>query len=322
MKKTPDFWKKFKKVCVKYEGNPILTKDDVPYPCECVYNSGAVKYKGKYILLLRVLLLDGNCVFGLAESDDGFNFTVRPEPVMVPATDGPFAMYESKGIEDPRVTYVPEDDCYYIFYSAYSIYGMRIGLAKTKDFEKFERIALTTTSDYRNSVLFPEKINGRYVRFERPNVHPWGIWISYSPDLIHWGDQKLLITPYGKNIWEDHKVGAGAPPIKTEKGWLSIYHATTATMDGMTYRLGVALHDLKDPSKVIGVANQFILAPDQPHELTGYVHNVVFTCGAIPEDDGTVKIYYGGADTNMNVAIAKIDDLINLCLTNPRPPLG
>ncbi len=307
-------------VCTKYEGNPILTKDECPWPVTCVYNAGAAKYKGKYILMPRCLGLDGNCTLGLAESDDGYHFTMRPKPAVEKAAGGEFATYECKGIEDPRITKL--GDTYYIFYSAYSLYGMRIGLMQTKDFETFERIALTTTSDYRNSVLFPEKIDGMFVRFERPNVHPWGTWISYSPDLIYWGRQKLLVTPYGRSIWEDHKVGPGAPPIKTDDGWLMINHATTSTMDGMTYRLGVQLHDLEDPSKIRGYSRQFILAPDALHEVTGYVHNVVFTCGAIPEDDGTLKIYYGGADTNMNLAEAKIADLIDLCLNNPRPPLG
>lgn len=308
-----------KKVCLKYEKNPILTRDDIPYPAECVYNSGAAKYKDKYILLLRVLLLDGDCVFGLAESTDGFNFKVHPKPVMVRSDEEPYRTFERKGIEDPRITQMGDD--YYIFYSCYSCYGFRIGLAHTKDFKTFQRLGLTTATDYRNSVLFPEKINGQYVRFERPNVTPWGIWISYSPDLIYWGNHKLLMTPYGNNIWEDNKIGAGAPPIKTKKGWLNIYHATTHTMNGHTYRLGVALHDLKDPAKVLGVADQFILAPNKIHETSGYVPNVVFTCGAIPEEDGTIKIYYGAADTCMNVATARIDDLIDLCLKGRRPPL-
>lgn len=307
-------------VCKKYEKNPILTKEDVPYPCDAVYNAGAAKYKGKYFLLLRVLLLNGNSVFGLAESKDGYNFTVRPKPVMVPADKGPFKMYEDKGIEDSRITQI--GDTYYIFYSAYSRYGMRIGLAKTKDFEKFERIALTTTVDYRNSVLFPKKIKGKYCRFERPNVgNAMGIWISYSPDFIHWGEQELIMVPYGKHIWEDHKIGPGAPPIETPKGWLSIYHGVTWTMDGMTYRLGCALHDLNNPAKIIGIADQFILGPDEIYERVGYVHNVIFTCGAIPEPDGTVKIYYGGADQCLCLATAKIADLIDICLKGKRPPL-
>jgi len=129
------------------------------------------------------------------------------------------------------------------------------------------------------------------------------------------------MAPYGNHIWEDHKIGAGAPPIKTKKGWLSIYHGVTWTMDGMTYRLGVAMHDLKNPAKVLGIADQFILSPDEVFERVGYVHNVVFTCGAIPEPDGTVKIYYGGADTVMCVATAKIDDLVDIALKGKRKPL-
>jgi predicted GH43/DUF377 family glycosyl hydrolase len=307
-------------VCKKYKGNPILTKNDCPWPVVCVYNAGAAKYNGKYLLMPRCLGLDGNCTLGLAESSDGYNFKMRLKPAVVKADNGKFAMYETKGIEDPRITKL--GDTYYIFYSAYSNYGMRIGLMQTKDFQKFERIALTTTTDYRNSVLFPEKFNGMYARLERPNVQPWGTWISYSPDLIHWGNQELLVVPYKHSIWEDHKIGPGAPPIKTKEGWLCINHATTATMDGQTYRLGVQLHNLENPSIIRGYSRQFILNPDQSHEINGYVHNVVFCCGAIPEENGTVKIYYGGADTNMNVAEAKISDLIDLCLNNPRPPLG
>jgi predicted GH43/DUF377 family glycosyl hydrolase len=156
-----------------------------------------------------------------------------------------------------------------------------------------------------------------YVRFERPNLtclgHP-GIWISYSPDLIHWGNQQLIMTADPNDIWQDYKIGPGAHPIKTSKGWLSIYHATTETMAGQIYRLGVSLHDLSDPRKIIGRSHRFILAPEMKYERVGYVGNVVFTCGAIPEPDGTIKIYYGGADTVMCVATGKIDDLIELAL--------
>jgi beta-1,2-mannobiose phosphorylase / 1,2-beta-oligomannan phosphorylase len=304
-------------VVKKYEKNPILTRDDVPYPAQCVYNSGAIKFQDKYILLLRVLLLDGCSVIGLAESADGVNFKVRPEPIMTRIDEEPYKTFENKGLEDPRVTKI--DDDYYITYSCYSTYGFRTGLAHTKDFKTFKRIGIITASDYRNTVLFPEKINGFYVRLERPNVHPMGTWIAYSKDLTYWGDHKLVVAPYGKNIWEDNKVGPGAPPFKTDKGWLCITHAVTGTMDGMSYRLGCMLLDLKDPSKVLGYANQFILAADQIYEMVGYVHNVVFTCGVVPEKDGTLKIYYGGADTCMNLATARIDDLISLCLESKRP---
>ena len=121
--------------------------------------------------------------------------------------------------------------------------------------------------------------------------------------------------------WDEMKIGPGATPFKTDKGWLSIYHGVFSTMDGCIYRLGAALHDLKNPAKILGVGDSWILQPETPFEVIGYVHNVVFTCGAIPEDDGTVKIYWGGADSVMNVGVAKIDDLVDLCLNNGRPAL-
>lgn len=301
-----------RKVLTRYKGNPIISAADMPYPCEHVYNSGAAKHKDQYVLLLRCGRLHSRSDFGVAFSDDGYNFKIHPEPVMTPATEGIFAGPENKGIEDPRITRIGDD--YYIFYSCYSTRGFQTGLAKTQDFMEYERIALTTAVDYRNCVLFPEKINGQYVRFERPN---WGdpcIWISYSPDLIHWGNQQLVMTPSSRNIWEDGKIGPGVPPIKTERGWLNIYHAVTGTMAGCIYRLGVAVHDLEDPRKVIGRAQQFILAPEDMHERVGYVPNVVFTCGGVVDDDGTIKVYYGCADTCMSVAEGKVDDLIDLAM--------
>jgi predicted GH43/DUF377 family glycosyl hydrolase len=195
-------------------------------------------------------------------------------------------------------------------------------LAKTKDFNKVERVSLITEVDYRNLVIFPEKINGLYARLDRPHseINPWSIWISYSPDLKYWGESKLIMKPLQYH-WDEMKIGPGAPPVKTERGWLSIYHGVFPTMDGCVYRLGAALHDLQDPAKIIGVGDDWILQPEEPYELTGYVHNVVFTCGAVPEEDGTLKIYWGGADTVICAGTAKIDDLIDLCLHNSRPAL-
>ncbi len=173
----------------------------------------------------------------------------------------------------------------------------------------------------RNVVLFPERINGNYVRLDRPHseISPWSIWVSYSPDLIHWGNSKVLIKSMGYH-WDEMKIGPGATPIKTDQGWLNIFHGVFPTMDGSVYRLGAALHSLTDPSKILGVADEWILAPEDPWEIAGYVHNVVFSCAAIPEDDGTLKLYWGGADTVMCVGTAKIDDLVNLCLNKSRPP--
>ena len=257
----------------RFAGNPILTKNDIPYPVETVHNAAVIKRADEYIMLFRSHLRTGRSIIGLARSVDGFKFVADPEPFLMPATDGPFAAYEEFGVEDPRVTKV--DDDYLITYSAYSNSGVRVALAKTRDFVDIERVSLITQADYRNVVIFPEKFNGLYARLDRPHseISPWSIWITFSPDLV---------------------------------------------MDGSVYRLGVALHDLNDPAKVIGVGDSWILQPEDPWELTGYVHNVVFSCAAVPEQDGSIKIYWGGADTVMCVGEAKTADLVNLCLQNAR----
>jgi len=304
----------------RYGNNPILTKNDVPYAVATVHNAGVVKYKGRYIMIFRSHLENGRSILGLAESDDGYHFSVDDKPFMTPSAQGIFKEYEEYGIEDPRITCI--DGEYLITYSAYSKHGVRIGLAKTDNFKTIHRLSLITEADYRNIVIFPEKINGLYLRLDRPHskISPWSIWISYSPDLIYWGNSKVIIKPVLYH-WDEMKIGPGAPPIKTAKGWLNIYHGVFQTMDGCVYRLGVALHDLKDPSKVIGVGDKWILQPEKSYEITGYVHNIVFTCGAVAEDDGSVKIYWGGADTVMCVGTALIDDLVDLCLNDGRKPM-
>jgi predicted GH43/DUF377 family glycosyl hydrolase len=304
----------------RYEGNPILTAAEIPYPVATVHNAGMTRYHGKYIMLFRAHRDNGRCILGLAESDDGFRFIPRPKPFMLPATEGVFAEYEAFGVEDARICRI--DDEYLITYSAYSQHGVRIGLARTRDWQHVERVALITQADLRNVVIFPEKIGGRYVRLDRPHseISPWSIWISYSPDLVHWGDSRIVMRPV-KYHWDEMKIGPGATPFRTDEGWLHIYHGVFPTMDGSVYRLGVALHDLADPSRVRAVGDRWILQPEDPWELTGYVHNVVFSCGAIPEDDGTVKIYWAGADKVMCVGTARISDLVDMCLKDPRPAL-
>lgn len=301
----------------RYYNNPILTKDDVPYPVAAVHNAGVVKFNDRYIMIFRSHKLNGRSILGKAESDDGFNFKVDKEPFMVPATEGIFKEYEEYGVEDPRIIFL--DGEYLITYSAYSRHGVRVGLAKTSDFKSVERFSLITEADYRNVVIFPEKFNGLYARLDRPHseISPWSIWISYSPDLKYWGESKLIMKPLQYH-WDEMKIGPGAPPIKTARGWLNIYHGVFPTMAGSVYRLGAALHDIEDPSKIIAVGDGWILQPEEVYEITGYVHNVVFTCGAVPEEDGSVKIYWGGADKVMCVGTANLEDLVDHCLNNSR----
>jgi len=304
----------------RYQKNPILTRKDVPYPVATVHNAGVIRFNGRYIMIFRSHKLNGRSILGKAESEDGFNFIVDEKPFMVPATEGVFKEYEEYGVEDPRIIFL--DGEFLITYSAYSRNGVRIGLAKTTNFKSIQRISLITEADYRNVVIFPEKFNGLYARLDRPHseISPWSIWISYSPDLIYWGESKLIMKPCQYH-WDEMKIGPGAPPIKTPRGWLNIYHGVFPTMDGCIYRLGVALHALNDPSKIIAVGDDWILQPEEPYEVTGYVHNVVFCCGAVPEEDGSVKIYWGGADSVMCVGTAIVEQLVDHCLNNSRQPL-
>jgi predicted GH43/DUF377 family glycosyl hydrolase len=203
-----------KPLVTRYEGNPILTKHDIPYVVETVHNAGATKYNGQYILLFRSHLRNGRSIIGIARSDDGYKFQADPKPFMVPSTEIEFAVHEEYGVEDPRICTIAGE--HYITYSAYSRFGVRIGLAKTHDFKTVERVSLISQADMRNVVIFPDTFNGRYARLDRPHseINPWCIWLSWSPDLIHWGDSVPVIQPVPYH-WDEMKIGPGATPIKT-----------------------------------------------------------------------------------------------------------
>ena len=298
-------------VLTRWEGNPLITREDIPFPCNTVFNAAAAKLGDTYVLLLRVEDLQGHSVFALARSDDGVHFTVADEPVMTPATSGAFAAYERKGIEDPRITLL--EGTYYVVYTAASQYGPRLALAKTEDFRHFERIALISEPDNKDGVLFPRKIGGRYARLDRPMVGGMGnIWVSYSTDLIHWGDARVCM-PVRPDRWDSWRVGASAQPIETEFGWLEIYHGVKDTSHGPIYRLGAAILDLQDPSNVLCRTAIPVLAPREYYERVGDVSNVVFSCGAVMEDDGEIRIYYGAADTAICLGTARLEELMQFC---------
>jgi len=296
----------------RWENNPILELDDMPFKCNTVFNGTPVKLDGEYLILLRIEGQQGYSFFALARSEDGYHFTVEDKPVMSPATEGLFGKYEQLGIEDPRATFI--EGYFYILYTAYSHNGARIALARTQDFHNFERIALVSEPGNKDGVLFPEKINGLYARLDRPIGGGVGsIWVSYSKDLIHWGKSEVIITPR-TGYWDSFRIGASVPPIRTEHGWLELYHGVKMTSGGPIYRAGSVLLDLENPAKVIAQSTAALLGPREDYERIGDVGNVCFACGAIVEDDGDVKLYYGGADTCVCVATAKLDDIISYTL--------
>jgi len=291
----------------RYANNPILSSDDVPYPCNTVFNAAACKFKNEYLLLLRIEGLEGYSHLTLARSTDGYRFAVDPQPWVLPSDDPYYEIYERFGVEDPRITRI--EDTHYIAYTAYGPFGPRVGIGATRDFTAFERISLATETNNKDAVLFPEKIKGDYVMIDRPDG-VGAIWITYSRDLIHWGRARVVLTP--EPGWGPSKLGICTPPLKTDRGWLVFYHGVRLTASGRLYRIGAMLLDLNDPSKIVGRVPHFIFGPEEPYERTGDVPNVVFPCGIIKEPDESLKLYYGAADTCIAVAEAAIGDILKL----------
>ncbi|HJO94980.1 MAG TPA: glycoside hydrolase family 130 protein [Victivallales bacterium] len=296
-------------ILYRFEGNPIVTLEDIPFRANTVFNGASIKKGDDYYLVLRVEGQQGHSFIALARSSDGLRFTVDDQPVMLPAESGEFAKYENRGIEDPRITEI--DGTYYMLYTAYSKYGPRIALAETDDFVNYKRIAIVSEPGNKDGILFPEKINGEYVRFDRPLGHGVGsIWISYSKNLVDWGKSELLMRPRA-GYWDSYRIGASAPPIKTEHGWLEIYHGVKMTPAGPIYKIGTVMLDLENPAKVVARCENSALSPRADYERIGDVGNVVFACGAIVEKNGEVKVYYGGADTCICVSTVKLHQLID-----------
>lgn len=309
--------------------NPILAAKDIPYSANLIFNAGVIKLGEKYRMVFRNDYGYENGRFagtnlGVAESDDGIHWTARPEP-MVHAED--VRDGEISRIYDPRLTKI--DDELFICFAVDTKHGIRGGIGRIiGDFEAIDTISLSTP-DNRNMVLFPEKIDGMYVRLERPfTVYSRGrdrfdIWISRSPDLKFWGESELLLGVEDVPFAND-KIGPAAPPIKTEKGWLTLFHSVdrdeSRGKNGWEatwkkrYCAGVMLLDLKNPSKIIGISKEPLIAPEADYEVCeGFRQNVIFPGGIIAEPDGKVKIYYGAADTVECLAESTIDELIGLC---------
>ncbi len=297
---------------------PILTAQDFPVPVNSVFNPAAVKFGDEYLLLTRVEDLSGVSCLWLARSKDGVHFTPDPYPALQPSAEEPFCHVERYGVEDARITQI--GDTYYITYVGFSEHDCVTLLAETNDFQSYRRIAILGLPENKDVVLFPEKIGGYYAKLDRPMTQSSRraeMWISFSPDLAYWGNP-LPVMAARPDRWDSYKIGAGAPPIRTEAGWLEIYHGVKVTAAGALYRLGAALLDLEQPWRVVGRADEAILSPTLPMDFHGNVANVVFTCGAILEPNGELKVYYGAADQVIGLATCDVQEVINLCLKASR----
>ncbi|QPC82357.1 glycoside hydrolase family 130 protein [Phototrophicus methaneseepsis] len=236
----------------------------------------------------------------LARSKDGATFKIDPEPWLLPQTE-----YEGYGVEDARITEV--EGRYYINYTAVSMFGITTALVSTADFVSIERHGLIFPSSNRDVTIFPQRVNGKYVCYHRPMPMFGGlhIWSATSPDLVSWGDHRILLSS-SESGWMNGRVGGGAPPVLTDAGWLSIFHAADKND---RYCLGAFITPADDPTTIIASSKEPIMAPEAPYETSGFFSDVVFTCGAVVRGD-ELWVYYGTADEHTAVASAKLQDLV------------
>ncbi|HET6426939.1 MAG TPA: glycosidase [Phycisphaerae bacterium] len=289
--------------------NPLLAVRDLPFKAAAVLNPGAAEQNGEVVLLLRVEDVEGFSSIHVARSRDGVNaWRVEREPLLRYGEER--WSYEEYGCEDARVTFVPEEGCWYITYVAYSPMGPAVGIAKTRDFVRAERICLLGSTNDKDGVLFPRKFGGRWAILHRPDAGGGEhIWSAYSPDLIHWGEPHCVLRQGPGPTWDGVKVGAGPPPILTDRGWLLIFHGVKAYGGRLIYRAGAALLDAEMPHKVLARSKGAVFQAEAPYELSGMVPNVVFPTGAILRGD-ELWMYYGAADTCVGLATAKLADVM------------
>ena len=311
------------KILKRYEGNPIIKPQDYPGIAQ-FFNPSPVMMGDETIVLVSVVEHAGYSIntgyWGdthgqtrVARSKDGINFTIDEENFIRIPKDFPFATKFGHYI-DNRVTKI--DDTYYIVTPAIvaTFTGPCAMLGKTKDFKEYEFIDVIGGPVTRGTSLFPEKINGKYYKLDRPGAgsNRADIWISSSPDMKYWGEFKP-VQNIGYSWWNQKKIGP-TPPIKTDKGWLVIVHGVTETLT-KRYSLGAMLLDLDEPWKVIGKTMSPILSPDEPYEQWGNAPNCVFACGAIGDiEKDELRLYYGAADERICLATGKLSEIVDACI--------
>jgi predicted GH43/DUF377 family glycosyl hydrolase len=305
----------------RHEHNPILAASQWPYPANSVSNAGATLLPdGTTLLLCRVEDFRGLSHLTAARSQDGVSdWRIDRAPTMTPHPDHPD---EAWGIEDPRITYLAEEGAYALLYTAYSPAGPGVALALTHDFETFERRGMIFPPEDKDAAIFPVRFKKGWAALHRPvtstcaNIH-----LSYSENLRHFGDSRMVLTARHGPWWDAAKIGLSAPPILTPRGWLLLYHGVKTNGSGVLYRVGLALLALYDPGKCLLRSDPCVFGPRELSERVGDVDNVVFPCGTTLAPDGdTLRMYYGQADTSIGLATASLGELLNWLDQNGHVP--
>ena len=304
----------------RHPGNPILTAADWPKPVNVVFNPAAAIVGGETVLLARVETLTGISQLTVARSANGIDgWRVEPEPLLAPSEG---VESEQWGFEDARAVWVPELDRFAITCTAYGPAGPAVYLATTQDFVSVERHGIVIAPEDKNAALLPERVAGKWILFHRPTIsfdvtHPC-IALSRSDDLSSWSPPEVVLHPRAGAWWDSLRIGIGPPLLKTEHGWLLIYHGVKEVVSGAIYRVGLALLDLEEPARVLRRASEWIFAPLEPYERQGDVPNAIFPCGLIHDSlSGELRLYYGAADTSICLATAQLEDIVVAVMTAP-----
>lgn len=316
----------YRELFSRHPKNPILTAAEWPYAVNSVFNPASTDFHGKTLLLARVEDRRGFSHLTKAVSDDGITgWQIDRWPTLEANPDLP---EEAWGLEDPRITRLEELDAWAVAYTSYSRAGPTVSLAVTKDFVTFEKYGSIMPPEDKDAALFPRRFKGKWLLIHRPigaqasfaeGAGPGAhIWLSRSEDLKYWGDHKILINARKGGWWDANKVGLCAQPLETPDGWLIIYHGVRQTASGSIYRLGLALLDAENPDRVLHRGDEWVFGPRESYERSGDVRDVVFPCGWISDAaSGTVRIYYGAADTCICLATASISDLLEYVKSCP-----
>ncbi len=301
-----------KSLFTRYDANPILSRDHWPYPVNSVFNAAAVRLAdGDTLLLCRVEDRRGLSHLTAARSANGIDgWRIDAVPTF-PAEPDKYPE-EIWGVEDPRITWLPEEKQFAIAYTSFARGGPGVSLALTRDFRSFERYGVIMPPEDKDAALLPRKVGGYWALIHRPmtalGAH---MWISYSPNLRHWGNHKVMLQARRGGWWDANKIGLCSPPIETPKGWLVLYHGVRQTASGSIYRIGLALFDLDQPDVCLQRGDSWIFGPETPYERNGDVKDVVFPCGqTIGADGDTIHLYYGASDSCVALATGSIRELL------------
>jgi predicted GH43/DUF377 family glycosyl hydrolase len=305
----------------RHDSNPILRAEDWPYPVHSVFNPGATRLAdGTTLLLCRAEDRRGHSHFCAARSANGVDgWAIDAAPTLWP--DIEHFPEEVWGIEDPRITFVPELGRYAVVYTAFTADGPGVALALTEDFRSFERFGLVMQPDDKDAALLPRRFGGNFALLHRPIADSGAhVWMSFSPDLRNWGSHKPILLARRGAWWDAGKIGLSPPPIETPQGWLMVYHGVRHTASGALYRLGLALFALDEPERCLLRGDSWMFGPETPYERSGDVGNVAFPCGYTVGDDGdTLNLYYGAADTCIALATGSIRHLLEWLERNASP---